>query len=596
MAAGCSADAGPADDTGMAQSESGHVPTLNTFISESIQIDQLNPTPAPADANLFAGADPADGSSSIDFPTGGPTPFIDWHDLGSDIDNHRLLDTDLASGKDPTSFPRSNECVGESKVLSKMDLRYVASANNNEYAYFGVLRSNNNGDAGYYWLFTRKPPELIAGGGPCKASEQQLVYDISGPDGDGAGGDVLIGGSFKPNDSPLITVYRATATQDDVPATDAIDFTSGLWAEDPSGAAAAAVNTTITAPGAFGNVGVGALAGGDLEPELFAEAAVPISVFTGGQACGATFYGSVITRPSGSGGVNPDLKDLAGPALFNFGDVAAQATLTPTCGLQAGYSASAEGPDGTPLANAQCDWTFKEGETVTGTVSGSCSGTISLPAGTHTASVTVSDPDSGCSDTIDAAPVAVCPAIDVSAALTPTCTQSFGYDATPSGGCGEGVSYQWTFSGPGSVSPSTSSSKSGSVAVGAAAQSYGATVLVTDSRSDITCTDTDSTSTTPYAPLAVSLNLTGQSLSCPSLSTDAVTYQAAASGGDGNYSLSWIGPSCAGASCTIDPSDSDFCASDTVQVQVSDSSGLCSAATSEQETYQKVTTISASDN
>lgn len=596
VAAGCSSDASSRDGTGLAQSEAEELPTLNTFITESVQIDELNDPPAPEDANLFLGDDPADSSASIDKPTGGPATFIDWHDLGSDIDNHRLLDEDLASGKDPTSFPRSNECVASSQVLSKMDLRYVASANNNDYAYFAVLRSNNNGDAGYYWLFTRKVPRLITGGGPCKATEEQLVYDITGPDENGEGGDVLLGGHFKPNDTPLITIYRATATQDGVPATDAINFDSALWAEDPAGAAAAAVNATVTAPGSFGTAGAGAVSDGNLEEELFAEAAVPISVFTGGSACGATFYGSVITRPSGSGGVNPDLKDLAGPALFNFGDVSAQATLTPTCGLEAGYSASAEGPDGAPLTGAECSWTFKQGETVTGTVTDSCSGTVALPAGTHTATVTVSDPVSGCSDTIDAAPVQVCPSLDVTAALSPTCTQSFGYDASPSGGCGNGVSYDWTFSGAGTVSPSTSSSKSGSVNVGTPAVSYGATVLATDSRSDITCTATDSTSTVPYAPLQVSLGLNGAALSCPSLSTDAVTYDAAPSGGNGDYSLSWIGQTCSGSSCTIDPSDSNFCASETVQVQVTDSSGLCSAATSEQETYEKVTTITASDN
>ena len=43
-----------------------------------------------------------------------------------------------------TSFPRSNECVGSSQVLSKMELTYVASANNEKYAYFAVQRSNVN--------------------------------------------------------------------------------------------------------------------------------------------------------------------------------------------------------------------------------------------------------------------------------------------------------------------------------------------------------------------------------------------------------------------------------------------------------------------
>src|SRR5262249_17412651 len=97
--------------------------TLNTFINKSIQVDQLNAPQAPndpSDANLFLGPDPADGTASRDFPTGGPLPFIDWHDLGGDLANHRVLDLDATTGpnagKDVTSFPGSNECVGPSKV------------------------------------------------------------------------------------------------------------------------------------------------------------------------------------------------------------------------------------------------------------------------------------------------------------------------------------------------------------------------------------------------------------------------------------------------------------------------------------------------
>lgn len=137
-------------------------PVLNTFITNAIQIDQLDEI-GPGDANLVVGADPADGTASVDRPYGALGPFIDWDDLGDDLANHRFFDLNDASGKDPTAFPRSNECVGPAQVLSKMDLTYVASANTTEYAYIGVQRSANNGDAGYYWIFTRKPPQLNAG-------------------------------------------------------------------------------------------------------------------------------------------------------------------------------------------------------------------------------------------------------------------------------------------------------------------------------------------------------------------------------------------------------------------------------------------------
>src|SRR5207237_7594853 len=85
-------------------------PVLNTFINASIEIDQFGSGAQPDDANLFTGPDPADGTASVQKPTGGPANFIDWNDLGNDLANHRILDA--YSGKDPTAFPGSNECVG----------------------------------------------------------------------------------------------------------------------------------------------------------------------------------------------------------------------------------------------------------------------------------------------------------------------------------------------------------------------------------------------------------------------------------------------------------------------------------------------------
>jgi hypothetical protein len=468
-------------------------PTLNTFIQDAIQIDDLDGS---GDANLFLGDDPADGSASVDLPASART-FIDWNDL--DPSQHVLRDLDGDDGRDHSSFPQSNECVNSSKVLSKMDLTYVASANNHEYAYFLVQRSANNGDAGYYWLFTKKPPKMIMGGGPCKASQAQLLYDISGP-GPGGGGDILLGGHFSPSGGPLLTVYRAAMSQDDVPATDAIDFEGPLWAPDATGIANAVVNTTITDPGVLGSEGVKSMSGSALGEELIAEAAVPLSVFTSGSACGATFYGSVITRPSGSGGTSPDLKDLAGPALFNFGSTEAHAELTGSCDLTLGYSAGATGPDGEPVAGATCEWEFSDGSTASG-----CAGVKPASPGVHSATVVVSDATSACVD------------------------------------------------------------------------------------------DADAGSATVYAPLSISLDLDDGSLSCP-MDSDAVTYTANVSGGTGASSVSWTGASCAGASCTLDPSDSDFCASYEISATVSDDLGLCASATSETETYSKQTTVNASNN
>lgn len=565
---------------------------LNTFISDSIEIDQANlGSTSPEDANLFVGTDPADGSASYAYPPGGPGSYIDWENLGGDLVNHRLLDLNNSSGKDPSSFPQSNECVGASQVLSKMDLTYVASANNNTFAYFAVQRANNNGDAGYYWLFTKLTPHLNAGQAPCKSTQSRLVYDLSGPVS-GKGGDILLAGHFHPNGTPLLRVFRAKKSANGVTAVNAIDFTDQTqWQEETSAVSAVAINTTITAPGAFGKEGVLAITNsGQLEAEIFAEAAVPLSLFTSGSNCGATYYGSVITRSSGSGGTSPDLKDLAGPALFNFGTITPQAELTPTCELKAGYKAGAIGPDTKPLGNVKCEWTFDNG-----TTSMQCMGDQTFAAGAHTGTVKVTDLDSGCQATITTAAVQVYPPLAVTPSLTGSCASTFSYDATPSGGSGS-VGYSWAFtSATGTPTPGSSASKSGTVTVNKGGVSYTGEVTVTDLRTDgPTCTATGSTQVTPYLPLSVDLIVKASPPACPAMASDAVTYEASPSGGSGSYNYTWNGaPLCSGTSCIVDPADTAFCYNQTLSVKLEDSNGVCPAVTSAPRTYSKVTTVNA---
>jgi hypothetical protein len=565
-------------------------PVLNTFILDSVQIDQKIPVSlSPEDANLLSGADSADGTPSFNFPEGGPGSYIDWNELGADMANHRLLDLNSSSGKDSSSFPLSNECIGPSQVLSKMDLTYIASANNNQFAYFAVQRSNNSGDAGYYWLFTKLQPKQILGQAPCKTTQSRLLYDISGPSG-GSTGDVLLSGHFHPNGTPLLRVFHAKTNISNVSAVNAIDFTdTTLWTEDPAGVAAVAINTTPTAPGSFGAAGVLAVANGNLDAEIFAETAVPLSVFTGNSTCGSTFYGSVITRSSGSGGTSPDLKDLAGPALFNFGGITAQAKLTPTCGLKAGFEASAAGFNGQAVQNPQCMWTFDNGST-----SSSCTGFQNLPSGLHSATVKLTDPASGCSDTVAAASINVFPPLAVSATLIGGCQSSFTYDASVTGGSNSSsLGYNWSFSGGSSVSPTASVTKAGKVIVGQGGISYTGNVTVTETRSaGLVCTANASSEVKPYSPLAVQLLVVTPPAACPMITSDAVAYIANPSGGTGHYSYIWTDPICNGITCTIDPADSSFCFNGALSVTVADSDGICASVTSAPATYTKTTTVS----
>jgi hypothetical protein len=472
------------------------LPIFNTFINQAIEIDQLGAGLAPEDANLFAGMDPADNSPSAQKPSGGTLPFIDWDDLASDLPNHLLLDQNAAGGKDPSSFPQANECVGESNVLSKMDLTYVAAANNNAWAYFAVQRSDNNGDAAYYWLFTRLAPHLTPGEAPCRATDSRLLYDISI-------GDVLLGGHFHPTGTPLVTVYTAKQNLAGVAAVNAIDFSNtSLWEPHPSGVGAFAVNTTLTRAGALGSAGVIAASGLDVQQEIFAESAVPVHVFTGGSNCGAVFHGSVITRSSGSGGTSPDLKDLAGPAVFNFGNATAEAKLVPTCTLDVQYEAKGFGFDGQPMANPLCVWHFDDGTAATG-----CAGVQALSAGARSATVTVSDPTApSCQATAATAPVTVFPPMAVTADLQGSCLGTFAYSAVATGGSGN-HSYQWSF-GEG-VSASDLTAPTGTATVAHGAVTYPGNVVATDvGRPDnLICTATGGDGAAVYKPTSATAQL-----------------------------------------------------------------------------------------
>jgi hypothetical protein len=185
--------------------------------------------------------------------------------------------------------------------------------------------------------------------------------------------------------------------------------------------------------------------------------------------------------------------------------------------------------------------------------------------------------------------------LTVEAAIDETCAASFSYDATPSGGSDpDSVTFAWEFSGGGTTTPDSSTTKSGSVSVGTTNVSYTGTVTVTDARTDILCTAEDSDDGTPLSPLAINLELTDGGATCPGISSSAVEYTAHPSGGNGDYSITWVGVTCAGLLCEV--SDPGLCASETFHAEVSDSSGLCDDQSSEEETYTKTTTVNGTDN
>jgi hypothetical protein len=637
--AACGGDASPRAAASADALGALAIPTLNTFDPRYVQIDACpdtlngsatfgcaldangNPLWGP-DANLYLGNDPADASHSINRPNpnGAFTnaTWIDWNDL-TDVANHVQPDWQ-AAGKDPTAFPQSNECVGPAQVLAKMDLVNVGFSNNGDFAFIAVQRAGNSGDAGYYWVFTKLPPHMDLGAAPCSATQQRLTYDIQA-------GDVLLVGHYHPSSTlPLLQAFKAVPQSGpggvtNYDAVSAIDYTNAnLWSRDNTAVISVAVNETPTAVSTllngFGTDGMKNLVNPNgttcktpmacLDAETFAEAAVYSNFFTGGNACGVSFYASIITRSSGSGGTSPDLKDLAGPYKFNFGSAKVKATVTPSCDQKFGYEiTSFQGLGGTEAAPSSCTWVLNgPGFPANFQFDTTCGGYLAQQLlqnanlnGSYTVRVTASG-GSNCTDTSADMPVNVYPPLAASCSLTPTCNLSFGYADGFSGGSGN-ASYTWTFTPPAgaTATPSSSTTASGTVTVGTGGVSYGAHLVITDQRADLPnqCTATCDKSTTPYAPVHVVLASSPASLTCSSANSNfdtTGTFTATASGGSGGYQYIWggSGAGCSGTMCGVN--DTNTCGDQSLSVQVQDA--VCGLSNQPTGHYTKTTSVATS--
>ncbi len=522
---------------------------------------------ADSDPNLGTGCLRSDGIATCIEPgiTGARAGVGHWNGL-------RIVDG--ISGDDQDIFltgGKENDVktwnVGPGSVgSSKYDLIQAYLANNQTNLYFGMERSGNNGTTAFDFEFNQVAPmsrstcvqsPLV----PCRTTGDVLfTFEMQGSGNTGSA-------------TPHIYTWNGSV------------YVEGA----ANGILSSINNSTTTAGPPWGHVDShGAWVLGNIERFTFAEAVAPVSLLPGVNNCGGKAFVQVRTRSSST--ATSDLKDTSKVFEFVFNSVSGEAKLSPTCDDGLVFKADVMGPDGNPVANPTCKWTFSNGMS-----SDKCSGYLdNVAPGSYTATVEVSDSDSStCKQTATSNSVNVLAPLSVVADLSATCNSSFNYSATVSGGSGT-VNYSWTFTGSG-ANPSSSSSQSGSVSAGAPGTSYTGTVVATDTRSDIVCTATASDSAVPLAPLNVNLNLQSSAMSCP-MSSDAATYAAAPSGGNGNYLLVWSNGSCSGSTCVVNPSDSLFCANQSLSVVVSDSSGLCSSATSETETYSKTTTVVASDN
>lgn len=615
------------------------------------------------DANLFIGpdrdqllkigknaVDPPYSSQSYAYPGPGTATFIDWDTLLTDAEdksNHARYD--FSAGPDPSAFPQANSCTGSANVLSKMDVTAVTVSNNATYAYFAVQRSSNEGDAGYMWLFTKEVPLNPAAGG-CGPTE--LRYRLTD-------GDVMFRGHFVSDvTTKLLFIYTIppgtittgkTVNVDntnftavcpgggapcyiEMPAKSAINWENGLWLEKSDGVAAAAVNSDPAGAGHLGVEGVvAAMAQNDtetigtgqnaqqwkctdpagcMESYLIAEVAVPTAIFTGGGAvCGATFYGSVITRPSGNQ-PSPDMKDLAGPYQFNFGSAEVTAAASPSCDQEFGYGISSFTGLGISTPTT-CTWSYKpagapdssyvvfDSDCDSFTAEEFFDATGANLNGSYTLKVVAGD---GFCSAEDTTTVNVYPVVTVAASMTGSCSLNFTYGGTGGGGSGD-LTYGWAFSGPGTTTPTSSSTLDnpvGDPVEVSLAGSYSGILTVTDNRTDITgCNDTAPASADVYAPVLVSLAATPASLSCDPTNPDAdistaALYTATKTGGSGSFTYVW-GGACSGTATndnTCDVNDATTCQDETLSVYVNDS--ICGNTSTSTGTYAKTTTVTTS--
>ena len=103
----------------------------------------------------------------------------------------------------------------------------------------------------------------------------------------------------------------------------------------------------------------------------------------------------------------------------------------------------------------------------------------------------------------------------------------------------------------------------------------------------------------PLSPLTISISPSATALSCPGMTSDAVTYHATVGGGSGVNAIAWTGNptlSCSGSDCLINPSDSTFCYSQSLFATVTDANALCGSKDSQSQTYTKVTSVTATNN
>lgn len=488
----------------------GDLPTISGNIGDNaIEIDDLDDDPnTTPDANLEEGPNPA---TDPDLPFIVGATYIDWNDLApAGPGEHVFFDP---SGPTDDSFAGTStrSCLQPAhSAPQKEDILRVYMADNGEYLYFGLADLSPSGDSRHVILFHKNPLQL---GESCAGDGQQVRLQLTSD-------DKLIRATFKPSaNEPASQVYSVVSPGSTMFIDEAANYSDGaLWT--PTAAVANfAVNLSDLNDELGGGVNVPA--------ETFGEGAVALSDL-GVPACGASYYVSIITRSSGSGG--GEAKDFVG-GVYNFPSIYITGSVTPSCQAEFGYSAQAYYDDAftmpIPDGDVTYDWTCDGGVDPMGK-----SGTQSAAENMYNCSVTATlNEATSCNATESGLMVDVWDPLGVTVDAVPSCNLTDNaYSATISGGSDSGVSHAWSGTG---VTFSDASAASGTFDVGAAG-TYTLKDVVTDLRTDLpagecTAEDTDS----------VALSELSATATLQDTCTLELPYSSTVSGDLGTVSYSW---------------------------------------------------------
>lgn len=352
--------------------------------------DQGSPVNAGAALDWVAGGDAGAGSNYCIPPTGeaglgacaqdGVTGAVGgsgaWNGLRI-VDGLGAADDNifLTGGKENDT---STWNIGAGNVGGpKFELTQAYLANSPTTLYFGMERAGNKGTTAFDFEFNQSAPLASTPLIPNRTVGDVLfTFEMQGAGNSGSATPYV----FTWNGSAYVTPDGGAP-----------------------GGVVSSINLVDTTDGApWGHVDdKGAWVLGDMPRFTFAEAAAPLSLLPGVNACGGKAYVQVRTRSSAT--ENSDLKDTTKVFEFNFGNPTTTASLTGGCAGTLGYSLlTATRSDGTSfLGAASCTWTFTNVGTgqqlapITG-----CAGTLATGKGTFTGTVVVTEGDaSACTAT-----------------------------------------------------------------------------------------------------------------------------------------------------------------------------------------------------